>query len=441
MVAPRPFLPRFAAAPRRELENKGLDKHALAAALAHLAPNGVPESAWEALGKRVAGREARVSSDGRVDASQWVSLRLSGVGFVGAVRALRRLGALEADGGTAAALRPRSASEGNGGGGGAVEDDGALAPPGWSERVAACMVAALRALMGRFGARLGFVHGDELVVFLPPRSEGGLPSAASAPPASASAPSSGRASPTSNSRAASAAVAAVAAVAPAAAPVTAPTDSAANGQAAAAAAAAAAATATSDDDEHERRGVSMGRLATLAAGCASTTFALELAQRCAAAGAPLADLGALAAVAPQFECAVGTWGAWEEAQAVLLWRSRANALRAVGTTARRAPGGSHSAVASLGPLEQLRWLDEQKRLPLPPEEADGVVLARVKRLVKAGAGAGAGAGGEATAQQKAAPHAAAVLRVDFERIGSGPVLSLVAKGALGPYLSRSVVLR
>ena len=69
------------------------------------------------------------------------------------------------------------------------------------------------------------------------------------------------------------------------------------------------------------------------------------------------------------------------------------------------------------------------------------MLARVKRLVKAGAGAGAGAGGEATAQQKAAPHAAAVLRVDFERIGSGPVLSLVAKGALGPYLSRSVVLR
>lgn len=102
-------------------------------ALHYLAPY-VLKMEWTALGDLVTARERE--STGRVDGSQWISLRLDGCGFSKALRALRA--------------------------------HGLLAEQGFSDTFASFMRAALRALMKHFQAKLGYTQSDEMVVFIAP---------------------------------------------------------------------------------------------------------------------------------------------------------------------------------------------------------------------------------------------------------------------------------
>ena len=100
--------------------------------LHYLAPH-IPKAEWTALGDLVAAREKAAA--GRVDGSQWISLRLDGCGFSKAVKILRAKGILE---------------------------------PGFSDTFARCMVGALRALLEHFHGCVGYTQSDEMVVFIPP---------------------------------------------------------------------------------------------------------------------------------------------------------------------------------------------------------------------------------------------------------------------------------
>ena len=106
--------------------------------LHYLAPH-IPKVEWTRLGDLVAARER--ASSGKIDGSQWISLRLDGCGFSKAVRMMRKNGILE---------------------------------EGFSDTFAQCMVGALRALMEHFGGSIGYTQSDEMCIFIPPTKVRGL---------------------------------------------------------------------------------------------------------------------------------------------------------------------------------------------------------------------------------------------------------------------------
>jgi len=101
--------------------------------LHYLAPH-IPKTTWTALGDLVSAREK--SSNGRVDGSCWISLRLDGSNFSKTVRCMRRNGVLEEH--------------------------------GFSDRFAESMQVCLKALMEKFNCQLGYTQSDEMIVFIPP---------------------------------------------------------------------------------------------------------------------------------------------------------------------------------------------------------------------------------------------------------------------------------
>jgi len=112
----------------KPVEVEGVDP-----ALHYMAPH-VPKVVWTELGHRVVHIER--TSNGSIDGSRWISLRLDGSGFSRAVRMLRRKDVLEES--------------------------------GYSETFADCMTSALRLLMEHMNARVGYTQSDEMVVFIPP---------------------------------------------------------------------------------------------------------------------------------------------------------------------------------------------------------------------------------------------------------------------------------
>ena len=128
----------------------------------------------------------------------------------------------------------------------------------------------------------------------------------------------------------------------------------------------------------------VAKLTTLAAGFVTATFLLELTQMCLhAAGGPGAGaklVAQLALVAPHFDCRMGDYASWAEARAVLLWRAYDCSVN--GSDAVYQIKGSGKQVQGLGKREKIQWLWEQGRLPLPPHQAYGATLVRVRRVVE-----------------------------------------------------------
>ena len=127
---------------------------------------------------------------------------------------------------------------------------------------------------------------------------------------------------------------------------------------------------------HARNG-RVTKIATLAASLTTAHFVMELSARCVTAGM---SLEGLAQVLPHFDCRVGAFDSWEEAQSLLMWRAYDCSVNGVSDAVYHIQG-SGKAVQALGKREKVGWLHAQGHLPLPRHQAYGTVLARVRRKV------------------------------------------------------------
>lgn len=126
---------------------------------------------------------------------------------------------------------------------------------------------------------------------------------------------------------------------------------------------------------HERKG-RVTKLTTLAAGFATACFNAQLALACTARGVPIEEL---AAVLPHFDCRMGNYASWEEAQGLLLWRAYDCSVNGASDAVHQIKG-SGRAVQSFGTREKIAWLASHGRLPLPAHQAYGTLLTRVRRI-------------------------------------------------------------
>ena len=157
----------------------------------------------------------------------------------------------------------------------------------------------------------------------------------------------------------------------------------------------------------------LSQAATLAASLCTARFVMSLSAQCTSSGV---GLECLAQVLPHFDCRVGSFASWDEAQSLLLWRAYDCSVNRVGDAVYQVPG-SGKAVQSLGKREKVAWLHAQGHLPLPRHQAYGTVLAKVRRRVD-GHNPKTGA-------------AVSTLRSVIERV-DGPVLELARTDALFP---------
>lgn len=128
--------------------------------------------------------------------------------------------------------------------------------------------------------------------------------------------------------------------------------------------------------QHERGG-RVGKLTTLAASFVSVRFALQLAQLCQEFKV---DLSELLAASPHFDCRLGHYSCWEEAQALLMWRAYDSSVNGVSDAVHHSGIAGAKKVNKGNTKERLVWLKQQGRLPLPPHQACGTMLVKVKRL-------------------------------------------------------------
>jgi tRNA(His) 5'-end guanylyltransferase len=120
------------------------------------------------------------------------------------------------------------------------------------------------------------------------------------------------------------------------------------------------------------------KLTSLAASFVTANFIMQLARRCQDNGIGLEDLSQ---ILPHFDCRVGHYATWEEAQALLLWRAYDCSVNGVSDAVYQTPG-SGQKIQSLGRQEKVAWLFEKGLLPLPRHQAYGTVLVRVKRMIE-----------------------------------------------------------
>lgn len=128
---------------------------------------------------------------------------------------------------------------------------------------------------------------------------------------------------------------------------------------------------------HSRNG-RVTKLTSLAASLVTAHFIMQLARRCQENGAGLEDLSQ---ILPHFDCRVGHYTTWEEAQALLLWRAYDCSVNGVSDAVYHTPG-SGQKIQALGRQEKIAWLFEEGLLPLPRHQAYGTVLVRVKRMIE-----------------------------------------------------------
>merc|ERR1719310_1289961 len=128
---------------------------------------------------------------------------------------------------------------------------------------------------------------------------------------------------------------------------------------------------------HQRNG-RVTKLTSLAASFVTAHFIMQLARRCQENGVGLEDLSQ---ILPHFDCRVGHYASWEEAQALLLWRAYDCSVNGVSDAVYQTPG-SGKQIQGLGRQEKVAWLCEKGLLPLPRHQAYGTVLVRVKRVVE-----------------------------------------------------------
>ena len=276
----------------------------------------INKQTWTALGDMIAARERSCTVS--VAGERWISLRLDGSGFSSAVRSMRRLGILEAD--------------------------------GFSARFAGAMVACLRGLMEKFSGSLGFTQSDEMIVFIPPAS-----------------------------------------------------------------------VIRGEQQPHSRNG-RVTKITTLAAGYVTSRFVLELMHMAAerlGAISSRGTLGALSQVLPHFDCRMGSWSSWDEAQALLFWRGWDCSVNGVADAVHHSNIDGRKQAVKMPTGEKLAWLASHDMLPLPPHQAYGTLLAKVKRRVE----------GKDPRQPDAST--VATLRSRIEAV-PGPILELAIRDALFP---------
>lgn len=126
---------------------------------------------------------------------------------------------------------------------------------------------------------------------------------------------------------------------------------------------------------HQRNG-RVTKLTSLAASLVTAHFIMQLARRCQENGVGLEDLSH---ILPHFDCRVGHYASWEEAQALLLCRAYDCSVNGVSDAVYQTPG-SGKQIQGLGRQEKVAWLSQQGLLPLPRHQAYGTVKVRVKRL-------------------------------------------------------------
>mmetsp|Transcript_44554 Transcript_44554/g.83621 ORF Transcript_44554/g.83621 Transcript_44554/m.83621 type:complete len:363 (+) Transcript_44554:38-1126(+) len=155
------------------------------------------------------------------------------------------------------------------------------------------------------------------------------------------------------------------------------------------------------------------KLTSLAASFVTAHFIMQLAKKCTENQVGLEDLSH---ILPHFDCRVGNYASWDEAQALLLWRAYDCSVNGVSDAVYHTPG-SGQKIQSLGRQEKVAWLWEKGLLPLPKHQAYGTVLVRVKRMVE-------GHNPKLNTTVK-------TLRGVIEQV-SGPVLELVRTDSLIP---------
>merc|ERR1712032_315383 len=89
-------------------------------------------------------------------------------------------------------------------------------------------------------------------------------------------------------------------------------------------------------------------------------------------------------VVPHFDCRVGCYDSWEEAQALLLWRAYDCGVNGVSDAVYQSSCPGAKKVMGEHKCAKLKWLHEvAASLPLPTHQAYGTLLVRVKRVVEA----------------------------------------------------------
>ena len=126
---------------------------------------------------------------------------------------------------------------------------------------------------------------------------------------------------------------------------------------------------------HSRNG-RVTKIATLAAGHVTACFVLELSKMVLEAGG---DLDGLGEVLPHFDCRMGHWESWEEAQGLLLWRGYDCSVNSVADAVHHSGVPGKKQAMALNARDKVAWLHGNGLLPLPKHQAYGTVLARVKR--------------------------------------------------------------
>jgi tRNA(His) guanylyltransferase len=126
--------------------------------------------------------------------------------------------------------------------------------------------------------------------------------------------------------------------------------------------------------DHPRNG-RVTKITTLAAGMASSIFALSLAECCDAG-----QRSKLRSNPPRFDCRMGVFSSDIEALSMLLWRAHDCSVNGVSDAVYQV-AGSGKEIQSKSTKEKIEWLWKQGLLPLPPHQAHGSIFYKTKVLV------------------------------------------------------------
>lgn len=127
--------------------------------------------------------------------------------------------------------------------------------------------------------------------------------------------------------------------------------------------------------DHPRNG-RVTKITTLAAGMASSIFALCLADYCDAE-----QRSKLRSNPPRFDCRMGVFSSDTEALSILLWRAHDCSVNGVSDAVYQVMG-SGKDIRSKGKNEKIEWLWKQGLLPLPPHQAYGSIFHKTKVLIE-----------------------------------------------------------
>jgi tRNA(His) 5'-end guanylyltransferase len=168
-----------------------------------------------------------------------------------------------------------------------------------------------------------------------------------------------------------------------------------------------------DEQQPHQRNGRVTKISTLASGYVTACFITKLAELCEDSGI---SAKGLADALPHFDCRIGAYATWKEAQSILLWRAHDCSINGVSDAVHRVKGAG-KVIKSKGTQEKVQWLHEAGMLPLPTHQAYGTVYTKVKRAVD---GINLKTG-----------ECTVVLRNVIEQV-KGPVLELARKHELFP---------